>query len=306
MLLAVLAVLFLLLSNFFTSSDDLINEINNFGHIVLFGTFSIGLLLWIKATQKERIPSTRMQYLLAFIVALVIATFVEFLQIFGQRSADLIDALRNAVGVSAFLGCYALFDDQLKRMQKLNRGVKALCLALLLIFPGLALVPVVKAVNFEYLKFSQLPVVMDFDDAWVYGLVLRSRANIIPLKHGPQAGWARAQFKPDQYASLLFKKFWGHWGRYSKLRIELLSEAAQQETLIIRVFDRDYAYEWEDAYHYNAVLQPGANTITIDLRDVELGPENRALKLNSIEGIQLIRLHEPRRLSIRIKRIVLE
>ncbi len=306
MLLAVLGVCFLLLSNNFSSSDDLINEVNNFGHIVLFGSFSIGLLLWIRTTQQRRVPGIRQQYMLAFIVALVIATFVEFLQVFGPRSADLIDALRNAVGVSAFLGCYALFDDKLKRVQKLNRGVKALCLAVLLIFPGLALVPVVKAVHFEYLKFSQLPVLMDFDDDWEYGLVLRARANIVPLKHGPQAGWARAQFKPDHFAGLLFKKFWGHWGMYSKLHIELLSEATQEERLYILVFDKDYVYELEDAYQHEAILQPGANTITIDLRDVELGPQTRKIKLNRIEGLQLIRRSEPRQLSIRIKRIVLE
>ena len=306
MLLAVLGVLFLLLSNSFASSGDLVNEINNFGHIVLFGTFSIGLLLWIKATQQKRIPNTGMQYLLAFIAALVIATFVEFLQVFGSRSADLIDALRNAVGVSAFLGCYALFDSKLERVQRLNRGVKALCLALLLIFPGLALVPVYKALHFEYLRFAQLPVLIGFDDDWAYSHVRRLRANIVPLKHGPQAGWGRAQFQPDRFASLVFKKFWRRWGSYSRLRIELISEADQAENLSVLIVDKDYVYEFEDAYRHDAVLQPGANTITIDLHDVKLGPQARELKMNGIEAIELFRASEPRRLSIRIKRLVFE
>lgn len=306
LLLAVLGVFFLLLSNSFSSSGDLINEINNFGHIVLFGAFAIGLLLWIRTTQQNRIRSNGMQYLLAFIVAITIATFVEFLQVFGQRSADLVDALRNAVGVSAFLGCYALFDEKLQRLQALGRGVKALCLAVLLIFPGLALVPVAKAAHFEYLKFSQLPVLMDFDDDWEYDLVLRLGAHIYPIARGSHAGWARAQFQPNKFASLLFKRFWSYWGTYSKLHIELESEAAQAETLGILIFDQKYRYEWEDGYRYDAVLQPGANTITLDLRYVELGPHGRELNLNRIQALELFRDNEPRRLSIRIKRVVLE
>lgn len=306
LLLAVGGVFFLLLSTSISSEDDLIKEINNFGHIVLFGMLAIGLLLWMKATQRERIASTVMQYLLTFVTALGIATLIEFLQVFGARSADLGDGLRNALGVTVFLGCYALFDDRLTRVYRLRRWIKALCLIALLVVPALALAPVAQAVRFEYTKFSQLPALMDFDEDWEYGLVLRSGANIYPINAGTHAGWARAQFQSGVFASLLFKKFWRYWGSYSRLVIELHSEAAQPETLSLLVFDMDYVYEWEDGFRHDAVLQPGANKITIDLSDIQRGPHSRQLQLCCIQAIELFRAREPRRLSIRIKRIALE
>lgn len=307
LLLAVVGVFFLLLSTSIDSDDRLIIEINNFGHIILFGVFAIGLRYWIKATQQQHIRSAGMQYLLTFLATTGIATFTEVLQVFGPRSADGIDMLRNVLGITAFLGCYALFDDKLQRVYRLSGVSKAACLVVLLIVPALALVPVAKAARIEYRKYAQLPVLLNFDEDWEYSLVTRLHANIYTLgEAGRHTGWARAQFQPHKFASLLFKDFKRNWSAYSKLHIELDSEAQRAETLGLLVFDHDYHHEWEDGYRQDVVLQPGANKITIDLHDVEQGAQNRKLGLCCIQAIKLIRDHEALQLSVRIKRIVLE
>ncbi len=307
LLLSVVCVFFLLLSTSLTSDDYLINEINNFGHILLFGVFAIGLLYWIKATQRERIRSAGMQYLLAFLVTTGIATFTEVLQVFGARSADLVDVLRDVLGVTAFLGCYALFDDSLQAVQRLSRGKKMLCLVLLLIIPVLAFLPVAKAAHIEYRINAQLPVLLDFDEDWEYGLVTRLHAHIYPLREaGRHSGWSRAQFQADEFASLLFKGFKRDWTAYTMLHIELESESQQEETLGLLLFDRVYNYEWEDGYRRDVMLQPGANKISIALDAIREGAQTRKLGLCCMQAIELFRAREPRQLSLRIKRIVLE
>ncbi|MGI9286290.1 MAG: VanZ family protein [Pseudomonadales bacterium] len=306
LLLGVVSVFFLLLSTSVTSDDRLIKEINNFGHIILFGIFACVLLYWIKATQRERIHSAGMQYLLTFVVATGIATFTEALQVFGPRSADMVDALRNVLGVTAFLGCYALFDEDLQLTRRLSRGKKALCFMLLLSIPTPALVPVAKELHLAYLMHAQLPVLLDFDEDWEYDLITPHGANIYPLVGGSHNGWARAQFQPKMFASLLFRNFKHSWKAYTMLHIELESEAEQAETLSLLLFSDIYNYKSEAGYQLDAVLQPGANTITFDLREAEEDAQTRKLDLCCVQEIKLFRDREPRQLSIRIKRIYFE
>lgn len=175
-----------------------------------------------------------------------------------------------------------------------------------MIIPALALLPVAKAARIEYRINAQLPVLLDFNEDWEYGLVTRLHAHIYPLTGGTHKGWSRAQFQANEFASLLFKDFKRDWTAYTRLHIELESEAQQAETLGVLVFDRVYEYEWEDGYRKDVVLQPGANTITIELQEIEEGAQTRKLGLCCMHAIKLFRAREPRRLSLRIKRIVLE
>ena len=111
-ILIIFAAIYLLFDFHLPESTKFWRELQNLGHVPLFGMLSIALIILLEKI-AERISRSRIfLYLAAFITTVFLGAATELIQYFTPRDADVSDWIFDIIGAALFLGFYLTFDPK--------------------------------------------------------------------------------------------------------------------------------------------------------------------------------------------------
>lgn len=266
------------------------NELYNAGHVPLFGAVALVLLVVSKMWLREKVrPSTH--YVLAFAGAALLGIAHETVQLFGQRDADLLDIARDLVGGAGVLLIVLSFDKTVhggawsKTRRWLTRSFGAIVLLVGFAPAALQAPPYIE-------RNSIFPQIVSFDDEWERQFVLTNEGARFRFT-SPPPEWtgsnlgtvAQVEFASGQYPSFEIIDVVPDWRNYEAFVLTVFSPNDDVIDLELRIHDQRHNDDYYDRFNTTVQLAPGANNVTISLRDVFRAPTGRHMAMDSIETI---------------------
>jgi VanZ family protein len=283
------------------ASSRLTHRIWNLGHIGLFGTLT-ALTFWVF---KERLQSANAWWVHGAVVGTVaiVGGAAEVIQTMFDREASLDDAWRNVVGACLATAFLCPARPLARRTRLILRLVAVTCLII-------ALFPVMRTANDEFLRYRQYPVLSDFTtrferDRWVptYG----SRARIsdkLEKETGRRA--LRVELGSQLYSGVGLSCPFGDFGPHENLRLHIWNDAAVPVDLVCRVNDLEHNNEWYDRFFESFELQPGWNDVAFGIDKIRESPRDRDMNMAEIRVLILFRPRPSLPRTIYIDKVWLE
>jgi len=291
-LLAAVALIALVLGVSLPAWPKIFGVLNNFAHAPVFGVFALIVLRLIR-TRRSFAVVRASGYGIAFVIAIGAGGLVEFVQIFTDRDADLVDLGTDALGAGCALGIAAAFDSQLWR-DKIRLAGRVAALALGLCCGLWALFPVGQAVVAYVDRATTFPVVARFSsprDLYFIGSGT-ARLSLQPLP----ARWARpgddlslrVDFTAPVWPGMSHDEPEPDWRGYPTLVLDVINPDETPLRLTVRVHDVAHDQRYEDRFN-RAFEVPPANRVAlrIPMSDILAGPVGRPLDLAHVAGIVL-------------------
>lgn len=268
-------------------------EFTNAGHAPLFGVLSIAVLILSKAwIARWRRPIS--YYLFAGTITAVLGFATELVQYFTPRDASALDMVYNLAGIVSFLLIAATFDQGLRNLAPFRRlsnrnltrlGSIAILSSAFIVFAVIALS--------HARRRAQFPVLLDFE-SFLDKSFLETSNSEMEFVEAPQpwrdiTGSRVCQWiiQPGSLSSITVKYPSPVWVGYKHLEFEIYSEMTEPLDVSLRINDVQHNFDYQDRYNTVIVVQPGLNTISIPLFDVENAPRDRKMDMTSIANIIL-------------------
>jgi hypothetical protein len=267
----------------------------NAGHAPLYGLVALMILRFLQTDGAcGNGPCVRV-YGLALALTIGAGVMTELIQSVGFGDASAGDVARDAAGATAFLLIAAAFDPRLVRggLQS-SRAIMILGAAVLL---TLAFIPLTKMAVAHFRRDAAFPMICGFDAPWEATFVSAQEAEMEARQ--PPEGWgrnpsdrvARLAFRRGSHPGLTIRKPHPNWTGFQRLVFEVFSELAKPVTLVLRIHDIGHDNDYWDRFNRNLIIEPGANRISIPLREVETAPRGRKMDLSRICGMVLFADH---------------
>jgi hypothetical protein len=280
----------LVLCTFQLPGENLLaREIHNTGHTPVFGLLALTLLGLSRLILGNIMKNDYKHYVAAFILTISIGALIEYIQIFGQRDADIWDLVRDMAGSFSFLGFYASADRRIRH--GLTRGSRiAVRLASIIVLLA-ALTPLTLCSGAYLHRNAIFPKLLTFDSVWETRFLTTRNAELgrVPppdgftVAEGQEAG--RLTMVPDTYCGFRIAEPYPDWSGFSYLRVDVWNELDSAITLMVRIDDIHHNQEYEDRYNGTFRITPGLNHISVDLREVRHAPSSREMDMTAIEYI---------------------
>ncbi len=305
-----LAILFIILFVNLPGNSIFMDEVQNTGHSIAFGAFSIIILVIV---QKSKLNAKRGQlfpYLFALVLSVVMGGGTEFIQHFIGRDAEVGDIIRDALGSVAFLGLHFSFwrkpDENGRKHLKLYVRVFSAFLSLLLF------VPLCLNARAYLERDESFPIICDFGQNWITQFI-SLRDCKMKIVEAPD-NWA-GEF-PERVAHILLNKAqypgfamhepYPNWSDYSDLNFNIYSDMKDTVFLTLRIDDKHHNNNYNDRYNRTFPVAPGANSYRFSLTDVKFAPATRETDMKSIGAFVIFGYNIDRDISIYLGKIGLE
>ncbi|WP_258546163.1 succinyl-CoA synthetase subunit beta [Marinobacter pelagius] len=268
------------------ASGPFYRSVWNLGHIGLFALLTYALKPW------QWLTGWRL-WLAATAAVLLLGILIEWLQSGTDRQADGHDILRNLLGVWLVLSWRPVVSRSTRADAR--SWVLPTVTALLLLCE-LGSTGAVAARQWQV--HQQLPLLYDFrqkDPAPYWS------GNAVPsdehTSNHPQS--LMIELGTETYSGISLNNLPADWRGYEQLTLMLFNPGQEPLTLTLRINDLahdrgDNAYG--DRFNTRLVLDPGANTFTINLDDVRNAPASRLMDMTNVRrlGLFAVRLPAPR------------
>ncbi len=285
----------------------------NAGHMLLFGTLSLGFLWVSQEFVGLPVSSEYLHYLVALIGGIGIGLAAEFVQYFGPRDANFYDVGMDALGCFVFLGFYGSFDRRLTGTWLRKRRIREfmmrlICIILLLLGFLPSIVWGMATVN----RARIFPRICSFESRWENKFVVLYHAEmamISPPAHWTGAHGSRAAavtLYPAPYPGLTIEEPYPDWRRYDTLCLAVYLPEDTTVRLGVRIDDWHHDHTAGDRFTRAYTLHAGENRLCIPLTEVRFGPVNRKLDMAQIAAVWLFTANAARQLDIYIDNIRLE
>lgn len=285
-------------------------ELMNLGHVPLFAVVSLALLGLFRSVRRGR-PDW--DYALALAGGLALGFTSEWIQLYGERDADLWDFLRNVAGVLSSLALAASLDPRLRPLRPWKRpGLRVFLrvLAVLLVFA--ALVPVLIWAEAYRQRWARMPVLYHFDSSWERRFMEPRYAGLELVAPPPEwAGTERRRvgklvFYTAHYPRLILLEPYPDWRGHGYLALDLFLEGDQPFPLNLRIDDWVHLGHYTDRYQTRIVLEPGVNRMRIPLREIRLAPQGREMEMDRIYALVLFGIRPPEPVTLYLADLRLE
>lgn len=232
-------------------------------------------------------------FVIAFLLVFIGSIAIEKLQTYVGRTASWFDILFNLSGF--LLGGIFLAKNY---KQKLI----VIIVATIGLLPGLW--KVFKSVMLCWTLWQQFPVLLDGNSPWEG----RAWGSAIKLQQIPgQSGYLLA-FDGKAYHSADMMGFMQSWQGYRSLTIELENLSNDAFNLTLRISDKRHErsnQEYTDRFNGRLLIQPGKQTVQINLTDVETAPRNRKMDLDEIYLLKLFLSQDDKPHRVKLHKIYL-
>ena len=265
----------------------------NSGHAVLFGFFAVSILI-LSTTLTKRSRPAKYHYYLAFWLSTAVGLLAEALQIYGPRSADIGDFLRNVLGIGSFLLFASTFDGPIVPSNENARAYsiwyrRLVATAILCV----AFIPVIVMSTAYVQRASAFPSICRFRAGWEQHFVETSRCEI--SQRALPDRWQKVSldsatyvtFHTGRYRVLSFEEPYPDWTGYARLVFTIYLASPEPIELRLRIEDERYGRQSSDRFDETLRIEPGVNRIAIPLAEVRRGPQTRVLDMSRIQRVSL-------------------
>ncbi|MEQ9547041.1 MAG: succinyl-CoA synthetase subunit beta [Marinobacter sp.] len=268
------------------TSGPLHKSVWNLGHILYFAllTYAIQPWRWLRGGRLWLATTT---------LVLAVGLIIEFLQSGLGRQDDWHDVARNLVGTWLVLACHPLLAPA-TRLSVRQRALAVTAVALVVFELGLT--ASVAARQFQINQ--QLPLLYDFSRTDPLTLW---RGNLAPSDaHSDINGQSlKVSLSTRLYSGVTLDNLPADWRGYDQLTVTLFNPDEKDLTLTLRVNDVEHergSNVYRDRFNAQLLLEPGLNTFTLELGDIEHAPQHRTMNMDNIRrlGIFTTRLPAPR------------
>ncbi len=268
----------------------LAREVQNIGHVPLFGLITTLLLLLARLWLEPRL-SPLLQYgaVLFFSGALGLGT--EVAQMVGTRDADFWDLTRNGVGVVLAIGWWATFDRRFDGAF-MRRARSRIIVRTVVVVTFLAFfVPLIGVVNAYRERANRFPVLFSF--------AAPSETRFINTRLAwfeftpPPGAWAanrprsaaRVVFGPYRGGALVFNEPQVDWTGYDEFVFDVFHPGRKSVELGLRVDDQIKSRSYGDRFNKRIFVEPGFNRVRVPMAEIVAGPADRDLEISLIKRI---------------------
>lgn len=288
-------------------------EIQNTGHIPVFGLLTLIALFLNRTTGLTARHNIAQEYLIALTAILVTGITIELVQPAIGRDADIGDVLRNLVGSVSFLGLFAAIDTRLGGFWGTKKRIWRNTLAgLSLLLLITALIPASGLLLSQIQRDRAFPVLIDFDAQWpqAYLSIQNARLSRVdaPDSWPAYANTTVAQItlQPAPYPGITLEEPSSDWSGFSRLAFHVYSEEPQAYRLTLRIHDRQHNYRFEDRYNATFTIVPGDNLIHIPIETIRSAPATRAMDMTAIKNLMIFAIGPERPLQFYLSDIQLK
>ncbi|MFH1701747.1 MAG: VanZ family protein [Candidatus Zixiibacteriota bacterium] len=270
----------------------LLQSISNTAHIPAFGFLALSLLGLSRHILHQKLKNPFHHYAIAFGISSLLGILTEYIQMFGPRDADIWDVVRNEAGIIIFLG-FCLWRDT-KPVSLFSATIKNLRKALFVLLSlmvVLSLAPIALWGGAYLYRNNSFPVICEFDSSleevfWEIDQAKISRVSG-PEEWGKVDGdkVCQVKFIPDQYSGFGILEPVRDWSFYNYLEFEIFSPLDSISRIAIRIEDYRHDSNYSDRFNRLIEINPGHNAIVIPLSEIQNGPQDRKLDMNSIAAI---------------------
>ena len=283
------AALFLLLfqsSSLFDPNRYLLRKILSLGHIPLFGLIAWIVLLAINLKNPKISNWPIWSYPAAFLFTMGISFLSELVQIIIPRDASIKDFFYNNLGSALFLGGGLLWTNQ-KFSVRSGRWHKRLrftfVVASVIIF-ALVVHPLVLLAIDEIQIRGSFPVIGSFETErevkrWNGGEneMSLSQEYVDDGKYS-----LRVTLSPGKYSGICMPHPPSDWRGFSSFDFTVFNPSEKNQMIVLKIFDWDHTYEYNDRFNRVLHISPGKNCISIPLQEIELSPVKRKMRMDKI------------------------
>ena len=286
--------------------------ISNTGHIPLFGILSL-LIFGFMSKVIRNIKDVTTVYIITFITASLIGILSEFIQIFGSRDADIMDFVNDLIGIILFLVLYAFYDKKLvefweNKSKKYRILFKILIFVLFLfsVFPisYLGIAYIYRNINFPMICNFESPLENEF--RYLNNVNLEIVPFLNNWKKNKNGHIGKLTFLPAKYPGLEFDEPVPDWSQYEYFSFDIYSDLDSSIIVTIRIEDTLHDENYYDRFNRRLNIARGENKIQIQLKDIEMAPRCRTIKLSSIRSFMIFTGEIKTPISIYIDNIRLE
>lgn len=254
-------------------------------HTPVFLVSTYILMRAIKLALPAKRDSAGLVIGLASLLAFLCGLGIELIQPFFGREASFLDVWYDLLGICAAALIYAA------RVTKTSRYKRIVLISLALLLASIALIRPAYYLWVEKQQEQVFPVLFDFETNWQRELLSAPTGARYSFVERSEK-WAEAsgsvlklEMESGDYPGIRFSHFNANWSAYSSLQLTLFSKSASAFDLALRIHDSRHNQQYEDRYHKNITVPPGATTITIALDDILRAPKGREMNMQEIQGI---------------------
>ena len=268
------------------ASGPLLKSVWNLGHILLFALLTLAVRPW------QWLGGWRL-WLVVTAVLLAVGTGIELIQGEYNRDLDGRDLLRNLIGGWLIIAWRPVF---LPGTRASARQCLLAATATLLLCFELGGTGIVAARQWQV--HHQLPQLYDFShqnpEPFWSGNPAVSGSHSVNHPHS-----LKIALGTETYSGISLDNLPSDWQGFERLVITLFNPSTEPLALTLRINDvahdrSEHAYN--DRYNTRLILEPGFNTFTRNLADIENAPADRTMDMSQIRrmGLFAVRLPEPR------------
>ncbi|AJQ93037.1 VanZ family protein [Gynuella sunshinyii] len=274
---------FFFIGGIYSLPYPLLKMLRDGGHFVFFGLLTFFVLTTLKPGRRFS-PVSLLLWM--SLIVLVIGVGIELFQGGVGRDADLGDVRRDLMGV--WLVFFALYRFE----HPLRRWLFGVPLLLALLYE---VVPAWQVWQEEQRIQHSLPVLVamehdtDLDQ-------MRGTRELTQERAYRGSRSVRVHFDADRHQGLLVYRFAHDWRGYQHFVFHAYNPATTQFRLYVAISDLDnirHRRDLTDRYERSVMLDPGWNTVAIDLESIEQAPHTRAMDMTNITRINLFIWQQP-------------
>jgi VanZ family protein len=274
-------------------SGKIAQVFQNTAHVPAFGIIALLALHVLRIAGRAAQPRRR-DYIIAFIVAVLLGVVVEVIQGILHRDAELQDVLHDALGALTALSLvYAFYFRQHSSRWSvawLGCGIISLVLGT---YPA-------AWASAAWLKRElQFPMLVQFDsrvDAFFLSPQSPTRIVAVPATIARQPGETALEvlLVSGDYPGVAIADLHGDWSSYRALMLDVANPTNAPVSFSLRVHDRWHDFSNGDRFSRSRLLTPHTRiTYEIQLTDIESAPANRRMDMSQIASVILFSSPQP-------------
>ncbi len=258
-----------------------IEEVFDFGHVLLFGVVSLAILSIISKSTNKR--PTLFACFFAGFFTLILGFATECVQsLLPGRELSSRDLLFDLIGASVFLGNRFVYSRE-----KVSRIFSTAILLISILLLGFCFKPTVTAYLDEQEMKKNFPMIGSFEgnyelDRWKE---VDSRISVSGKfkTHGNRS--MLVKLKPAKYPGVSTLYCIRNWTGYDMLTFDISLEGDEPLKILVRINDGEHRSVYEDRYNKSFDINPKLNKISIPLKDVMNAPKGRKMNMSNISHI---------------------
>jgi hypothetical protein len=268
-------------------------ELQNTGHVLVFGLLAFTALRLARSPGRELI-TPHSSYLFVGAACLFTGIATEFAQTLTGREISYLDILRDLAGITVAVGLYSVFDRTNEGARVVPGAIRRGCIFMFACtLLAVSFYPLVSLALDTYARRQAFPVIIDLQADWARPF-LETRQSVLDPRPaaetcGPVMDHTATGLRllPARYPGILITETCPDWRSYRYLTFTLFSNRPEPFQLGIRIHDRRHNHAYADRFNRQLTVSYGENLYRIPLAEIRDGPAGRKLDMANIARIML-------------------